>query len=284
VAPGVRLDRFGLARATTVDPRVNVRIALNSRSAVRLATGIYHQAPAASYFDSERGAARLSPMRAAHYVAGFETGRESEGTYIRVETYMKQYRYLPVEDGDAGYLSNGYGSAHGVDLYTQWRREGVELRGTASLTRARRRWTAPGQQERHQMPPGTWSPDFSIPWTAQLLAVVPLASSRSLGVSWRSAAGQPHTPVIGAVDTSHGFAPVFGVLNAERLPRYERLDVSFNWLIPAGDGLVILFAALDNVLGRTNARDYVYSDDYSTRRLVASNAPRSIYAGVTFRR
>jgi vitamin B12 transporter len=284
VSPGVRADRFGIAHATTADPRVNVRIALAPRHAVRLATGVYHQTPAASYFDRLRGASRLSPMRAEHYVAGYEAGREAEGLYLRVEGYVKQYRELPLEAGEVGYTSSGHGSAHGVDTYAQWRREGLELRGSVSWLRATRRWTAPGQQERHDLPDGTWTPDFAIPWSAQMLAVVPLAANRSLGLSWRSAAGRPHTPVVDALATGAGFAPVFGPINSERLPRYERLDTSFNWLVPAGDGVVILFAALDNALGRANARGFVYSADYSTRRLVVSNAPRSIYAGVTFRR
>jgi two-component system LytT family response regulator len=41
---GARVDRFGQAHATTVDPRLNVRIALGRSRAIRYATGIYHQA------------------------------------------------------------------------------------------------------------------------------------------------------------------------------------------------------------------------------------------------
>ncbi len=41
---GARVDRFGNARATTVDPRLNVRVGLGRTRAIRYATGIYHQA------------------------------------------------------------------------------------------------------------------------------------------------------------------------------------------------------------------------------------------------
>ena len=43
---------------------------------IRYATGIYHQAPAASYYDSVRGAT-ASPMRAVHHIIGYETGTRS---------------------------------------------------------------------------------------------------------------------------------------------------------------------------------------------------------------
>jgi hypothetical protein len=94
---GARVDRFGLADATTVDPRLNVRVALGRSRAMRYATGIYHQAPAASYYDQVRGAIRLAPMRAIHHVLGYEAGTEAEGLYLRAEGYVKQYRDLALE-------------------------------------------------------------------------------------------------------------------------------------------------------------------------------------------
>ena len=103
-------------------------------------------------------------------------------------------------------------------------------------------------------------------------------------MSWRSAAGRPHTPILGGVRSVNGVLPLFGPINSERLPRYERLDLSASWALPAAGGAALLFASMDNALGRNNFFEYSYSPDYSSRRPVYSTAPRSFFVGVTFRR
>ena len=223
-------------------------------------------------------------MRALHYVAGYETGRETEGIYVRAEGFVKTYTRLPLEDDVRGYTGDGYGSARGIDLFVQWLSSRLELRGTASFLRARRRWTPVDQRERYDLPDGTWRPDFEIPWWVQVITSVPLSNSMSVSASWRSAAGRPHTPIVDGRAINDGFLPVFGPVNSERLPRYERLDLSASWLVPAGDGVVILFASVDNVLGRANFFDYVYAPDYTSRQPVVNAAPRGVYVGFSFRR
>lgn len=281
---GVRVDRFGTARATTVDPRVNVRIAVGRARAIRYATGIYHQAPAPSYYDSIRGATHLLPMRAVHHVIGYEAGREAEGLYLRVEGYTKRYRDLPLEQDALGYTSEGFGWARGIDLFSQWRSSRFDIRGVASGLSARRRWTPSDQRNRYEIPEGTWRPDFEIPWSASLIATVPVGSGVAVSGSWRAAAGRPHTPIVGAIQTGDRLAPVFGPINSERLPRYERLDAAVSWLVPAGAGAVIFFASIDNMLGRLNFFEYRYTPDYSSRQPVVPTSRRSIYVGATFRR
>lgn len=284
LTPGLRVDRFGHAVATTVDPRLGARLDLGGGGALRLATGMYHQAPSQSYLDRHRGAVRLPPMRAVHYIVGYEAGQQEEGGYVRVEGYRKTYSRLPLEDARLGYTAEGYGSARGVDVFAQWLTAGLELRVSASWVHARRRWTPADQRQRYALPEGTWAPDFDVPWSTQLIANIPVARDKDVGVSWRSAAGRPHTPIVGARETGDGLAPEFGPINSERFPRYERLDVSFNWLVPTGRGITMFFVSLDNALGRANGRDYVYSPDYSSRRIVTSAAPRMFYAGFSFRR
>ena len=281
---GARVDRFGKAGATTVDPRVNVRIAVGRSRAIRYATGIYHQAPAPSYYDRARGTTQLAPMRAVHHIIGYEVGREAEGLYLRVEGYSKRYRDLPLEDDALGYSSDGFGSSRGIDLFSQWRSSRVDLRGTASWLSARRRWTPADQRNRYELPGGTWRPDFEIPWSASLIATVPVGGGVAFSGSWRAAAGRPNTPIVGAIQTGDQFAPVFGAINSERLPRYERVDAAVNWLVPAGAGAVVFFASIDNMLGRLNVFEYRYTPDYSSRQPVVPTSQRSVYVGATFRR
>ena len=107
----------------------------------------------------------------------------------------------------------------------------------------------------------------------------------TIGASWRSAAGRPNTPIIGAtrigrapalvrtLDSARAasnWAPVFRSINSERFPRYERLDLAFSWLVPAGRQAAIAFVSLDNALGRENGHQCAYARDYSSRRLVTN--------------
>lgn len=281
---GARIDYFARGRQWTADPRAGLRVDLPSRQHLRLALGGYHQAPGARYFDSERGAASLRPMAATHYVAGYEFGTLGERTFVRVEAYAKRYRRLPLESDTAGFTSTGYGSAEGLDFFARriWPR--LNLRGSVSLLRAKRRWTPAEQRDRYPLPAGAWSPDFAIPFSWQMVATVPLARGWSAGGTWRTAAGRPFTPAIGGTATPDGYQPIWASINSDRLPRYERLDLSVTWLRSIGTKTMTVFASVDNALGRRNFFEYSYSSDYSERRPITGTSPRSFYIGCSFTR
>jgi hypothetical protein len=276
---GTRVDYFDRGQEWSADPRAGLRVDLASRQHLRFAWGVYHQTPGAKYFDSVRGASALRAMAATHYVAGYERGSLGERTFVRIEAYAKRYRHLPLESDATGFTSDGYGSAQGLDLFARriWPR--LTIRGSASLLRAERRWTAADQQDRYPLPPGTWSPDFAIPFSWQIVASAPLVRGWSTGATWRTAAGRPFTPALGGTATPSGYRPIWAAINSGRLPRYERLDLSVAWMRPVGRQTVTVFASLDNALGRRNFFEYAYSADYSERRPVSSTSPRSVYIG-----
>ena len=161
---GVRLDRFALAAETTADPRLSLLVPAGGAQRVRVAWGLYHQAPPPLYYDRHRGAARLPPMRAAHWVVGYEYGADDDSFAVR----------------------------------------------------------------------------------------------RPRGA---------------------GLEPVFGPINSQRAPRYERLDLSVDVVTEVGRAPVVLFGGVTNVLDRYNVLAYAWSPDYRERRPVTSATPRAIYAG-----
>lgn len=282
---GVRSDYFSSAAAARVDPRINLAIDLGRTGRLRVAWGIYHQAPSPAYFEAIRGAARLKPMAAMHYIAGFETGQADGAAFFRAEVYEKTYRDLPVQDDAAGYVDTGYGTARGVDLYGRRVWHYIDLRASASFVHTARRWTSPDQQDRYPLPEGTWTPDFSIPYTWQVVVNAPVWPTVWLGAAWRTAAGRPDTPAIGATLTPQGYEPIWGPINSERLPRYERVDLSVSYLSTVGlRTSLVVFASVDNVGDHFNFFDNVYSADYSTRHPVAGAAPRSFYVGCSITR
>jgi vitamin B12 transporter len=287
VAPeiGLRQQRFDGAGTWTTDPRLAVAVRLGTQSRVRISWGRYHQGPSPGYFDAERGASRLAPMTATHTIVGYERGDPSERAYLRLEAYSKSYSQLPLEAGMAGFSSSGFGSARGVDLFARKTWSWLDVSLTASLLDATRRWTPPDQRDRYPLPPGEWRPDFAIPFSWQVTASRTISRALSIAAAWRVAAGRPFTPVIGAEPSPEGYVPIWGPINSERLPRYERLDISASVVKAIGArASAVFFASVDNVIGRQNFFEYAYSNDYSARRPVRSASPRAFYVGCSFTR
>ena len=282
---GVRSDYFSTAGAARVDPRASAAIDLGAAGRVRIAWGIYHQAPSPAYFDHVRGANDLKPMTAVHYVAGYETGRLDGAAFFRAEAYDKQYRDLPVQDDEAGYVDTGYGHARGVDFYARRVWHYIDVRASASFVATKRRWTSPDQQDRYPLPSGTWTPDFSIPYTGQVVVNAPVWPTVWLGAAWRTAAGRPITPAVGSIATSDGYEPIWGPINSERLPRYQRIDLSVSYLRRLGAKTSgVFFASIDNLTNHFNFFEYAYSADYTSRHPVASATPRGFYVGCSITR
>ena len=277
---GVRVDRFHLADATTVDPRLSLLIRAGARRRLRLAWGLYRQAAPASYYELARGPVRLLPMRAEHWVAGYESGRADDALQLRAEAYHKRYRNLPIEEG-GGFSSGGYGTAYGVDLSARLRWPGGGAEAVYGWLRAQRRWTSIETPPGIEAAEGTWAPYFEIPHGFRATVEFDLTDTVGVAASWRTASGRPFTPVDGAQLTDGGYVPDWGAINSARTPRYERLDLNLSVLGPFGREGLILFAGVTNVLGRHNVLHYAWSPDFTERRPVTSALPRAIYFGST---
>src|SRR6185436_18388812 len=170
--------------------------------------------------------ARLMPMEAQHFVAGYEYGTETGPLYLRAEAYHKRYSRLPLERSGGGFTNDGYGSAQGIDLFTRGRWRRLEFRVAYSYLRARRRWTPVLESGQYELPAGTWRPAFEIPHTLAAVVNYKLATSWTAGATWRIASGQPFTPILGGVQRPDGYRPLYGAISSERFPRYQRLDLS----------------------------------------------------------
>jgi hypothetical protein len=223
-------------------------------------------------------------MTAHHYIAGYEVGRTDGEAFFRTEAYVKQYDNLPLES-DRGFSSDGYGHAHGVDVFARRVWHFIDVRASASFVSARRRWTPADQRDRYPLPDGTWPPDFAVPFTWQAVINAPVSRSAAVGFGWRTAAGHPFTPVAGAISTHGGYEPIWGPINSGRLPRYSRLDLSVSKMQSFGPRVrAVFFASFDNATNRANVLDYAYSPDYSTRRPIRGASPRTFYIGCSITR
>ena len=278
---GVRVDRFRLAGATTVDPRLSLLVRAGARRRLRVAWGFYRQAAPASYYELARGPVHLAPMRAEHWVAGYESGLADDALQLMAEAFHKRYRNLPLEASSGGFSSGGYGTAYGVDLSARLRWPGGRVEAVYGWLHARRRWTSIETPSGIEPAGGTWAPYFEIPHGFRATVEFELTDTVDVAASWRTASGRPFTPVEGARLAEGGYVPVWGAINSARTPRYERLDLNVSVLGPFGREGLILFAGVTNLLGRHNVLDYAWSPDYTERRPVTSALPRAIYFGST---
>ena len=283
---GARLDRFQALRAWSADPRASVVYALPAKQRLRLAWGMYHQAPAPEYLNRVDGNPALRPMHAQHVVAGYSYGEESGPLYLRVEGYAKKYGSLPLEDAVLNFNDRGSGFARGVDFFLKLA-PSSRWQGWAgySYLQARRLYTPFDDFQRYEIPIAPYRPNFDIPNTIQLVAQHSLSESVSIGASFRVASGKPFTPIVGSFDTPEGFVPLYGAINSQRLPRYERLDSSLSKSYSVAKKVsMILFVGVTNVMNRKNVFAYAYSSDYSQHRPAEGSQGRAVYFGVSFQR
>lgn len=281
---GFRIDRFSHERTTEAAPRVAAVWNISAQHRLRVAWGSYAQGVAPAYYEEFRGSSSLLAMKAQHWVAGYEFASERDPFHARVEVYRKNYVNLPLQGATSGYTSEGVGASRGIDIFArrQWSR--VQLRANYSLLDARRRFTPADQFERFELPDGTWRPDFFVPHTFVVLGNASLTDSLTAGLAWRRASGRPFTPVVGATRTVRGYEPTYGAINSERLPRYERIDVTASLNRSWNGRLAVFFAGVTNLLGRGNFFEYAYSADFKERTPVITSSPRSLYVGVSISR
>jgi outer membrane cobalamin receptor len=280
---GVRADYYNSDQAWTLDPRAAVVLGITPRQRLRFAFGHYHQSPPVPYFDRTSGNPLLPPEEATHAIAGYEIGAPASSSFFRVEAYTKKYTNLPLQSGD-GFDASGYGSAHGVDVYVTHAWPIVTLRANASWLAATRRWTPWDQRNTYPLPPaGTWPPDFDIPYSFEVVSTIRAPHQIAIDTAWRTTAGRPFTPALGATAVDDGYLPVWGDINSQRLPRYERLDVSLTRNVRVASRPAIVFLSVGNVFDRRNVSAYSYSPDYSVRTTVPGGSPRTIYVGITIR-
>ena len=255
---GARGDYHTAIDETVVDPRLSTVLQITEHGGIKLAWGIYHQFPGPQFYDAQAGNPLLGPMRATHYIAGYDYGA---GPWrARIEGYYKEYDHLPLDDVELNYTNGGSGYARGVDLFLKGHLGFCEGRVSYSYLRARRK-------ELDKSVPAP--PDFDITHTVGVVAQFPMPFGMELSTAYRFATGKPYTP-----------AP--GRYNSARVPDYRKWDLAMSKLQSFWPGnFTVFFVSVFNVMDTKNIQDYVYAPDYSERTEVRSYFERSIYFGVS---
>ena len=273
---GLRADGATDLGAVSFDPRLNLTYALSGATQLRLAAGLYSQAPDPETVSVAEGDVGVG--RATHVVAGVL--HEAGGWTFRAEAYRKDYRGLVVErDGDV-WSDQGEGRAHGVDLFARlgtsagrrWDGWAAYSLLSSERTQARRAGEAV-VLDRGPAP-------FDIRHALNLVGKARLWRTLAGGARLRVSSGRPVTPVVGAVRPGPFVLPVEGPVGSERLPAYVRLDLNVSYALSVPRlGTLILFGAANNVLDRANVVGRLYTPDYGSWEPDVTAYRRSVYAG-----
>jgi len=116
LVPGLRFSYSGLSGQRALAPRLRVRYGLPHRTALTLATGIYHQTPLNRYVVAHPDNRSLRAERSAHLIGGV-THQLSDDLTATVEAYYKRLDDLiiPAGAGGSGLTNHGTGWSTGLD-------------------------------------------------------------------------------------------------------------------------------------------------------------------------
>ena len=228
MTPGVRLDRYGIARETLLSPRFSARLDATPRLALTFAAGVYRQPPSLFVLSLTPGNRGLKTQTAVHLVGGVEW-LARENLRVRLEAYRKNYNDLTVQPlrptqnfaSDGNYFNTGSGAAEGFEVSAQKSLTGF-FSGQASygFTRSRRRFTEGGVE---------FPSDFERPHQLTLIGVTRFHGF-AVAAKYRVASGLPYTRRTPVTTPTNPFVFIQRVaresdINALRLPNFASLDL-----------------------------------------------------------
>jgi hypothetical protein len=277
-----RLPAVGKSQATVVlEPRLEIQYALDARSRLSLTAGWYHQPPAPEDTSSVFGNPDLGLARGLHLSLA-ERVELSARLSVEVVAYAKRLTDLPVRSPlpapavAESLVASGDGRSYGVQMMLR-HAPSRSWSGWITWTISRsERGAAGGELRRFE---------YDQPHVLALVLTRYLGSW-TLGTRFRYATGSPRTPVIGASYDllADRYEPIFGPLQASRLPAFAQLDLRADYGIGLGRG-VRLSMYLDalNVLGRRNAEDIAYGPDFRERAFL-TGIPSLLLVGARLER
>jgi outer membrane receptor protein involved in Fe transport len=182
-----------------------------------------------------------------------------EGIKLGIDGFYKHMydRVVSVSLGQPPYFENdGVGRVYGVELSARVDPRG-RFFGYLSYTLSR--------SERKDHPGEQWQLfDFDQTHILTVSAVYRLGRGWEAGLTFRLVSGNPETPIDGSsLNVITGQAsPLFGRLNSERSPMFNRLDVRIEKQWKFTDWSLALYLDVQNVYNEANSEGRVYDFEY----------------------
>ncbi len=272
IIPGVRVDSYRTTKEWHVGPRLAFRLAPDSSTVYRLATGLYYQPPSGQQTSEAFGNPSLKSPRAIHFNLGWEKDfkeNSSNGSTLSLGGFYKVLDQLVVRSTsqvDRGgllvsenYNNLGTGTIFGTEV--SWKYTFSEGTVGANYTFSQSRRKQPGQDE--------FPSAFDQTHNLNLLASYrPAGWDRWIFTSrFRFVSGSPLTPVIGGYfDADQDvYVPVRGPFYSQRKEPFTQFDLrsEYKWIYDTW--ILAFYADIQNVLNQKNVESVDYSYDYSQR-------------------
>ena len=220
-------------------PRTTLSYIPNKQWQFSLVTGRYSQTAEDDILAQSNKALKQSTAR--HAILSMQY--KSASSMLRIEPYYKKYSHLPLLHQSA-YLSDGYGTSIGIDVYVEHRSINSRLTTTMAYSF--------NDSERLYM-------DDSEPCAPNF------ASRHNLRLTAKYNFGKFFVGIADSYATGRHF------INGTT-PHYNSLDVNLTYLLSPK---VIIYSSLNNVLGRTNIFRYD-----AAGKGITSSRDRFFYIGV----
>jgi hypothetical protein len=263
VVPGIRADWYRTLSRWTVDPRLSARWDLSRLTALKAGVGLFQQPPAPDESAPPFGTSGLLAPRALHVSAGGErrfgfAEIDLTGFWKSLDRLVVRNPLSAVSSSAPIYVNDGTGRIYGAEVLLK--AKGERAFGWIAYTYQRSfRTDGPGQPERRF--------DFDQPHIFTAVGTWMFARAWSAGFRYRFVSGNPTTPVDGSIfdATSGVYVPIYGAVNAERLPAFSQVDVRVDrtWTYPRWK--LSAFLDVQNATNRGNVEGYTYSFDYAEK-------------------
>ena len=268
---GLRYSYDNYLRKSYVDPRVGVEWEWSADTLLSAAWGTYNQFPDREQVIRDWGNPGLLRQRSTATTLGVTQRLDRDWSW-KLDLYNKQFSDLVVADPTQNYINAASGTSRGVEILIR-REPTSRLSGYLSLTMSKSKRT-------NDLTGQTFPFDYDQPVIAHLVATWKQSERWQYGLQWSYHTGAPFTPIVGTGLYPDGrVRPIYGGLNSERLPAYQRLDLRVdNFVTPNFSW----YAELINAYAAKNVAGYTYNADYTVRTPVYQ-LPLLLSIGVQYR-
>jgi hypothetical protein len=243
-----------------LEPRLRIVYRTATDWELSAATGRYHQLPELLEIAPGVGNPDLKHSKSDHYVLG--VARLYSGWSWKAEAYYKEMWDLALalsEDSDAdfrrNYSNDATGEAYGVELFLN-----------KDLTKNWYGWISLSLSETRRVDERTGMErdfDYSKPLIFNIVGNRESDNGQWLfGFKWSLQSGSLYTPIVDVKPNKENpdvMEPVYGELNSERMPTYQRLDLRLERKFDPLWGEWSWYVDLINTFNRENIEGYYYA-------------------------
>jgi hypothetical protein len=248
--PGVRYERNEFNSKDYVSPRFSATCALDPRTQLSLAAGLYHQAPAIAVIVADPVNESLNNEKSVHLILGL-TRTLADDLKVTVEGYYKSFDDLLVrQDRTTARRTNaGDGWASGIDV-SLVKRFVDKFYGQINYSYA--------QSKRNDHDgSGEYNADFNQPHIFNILAGYELNEEWSFSAKWKYATGRPADSYILHADIFNNpsfvrYSKEITGNNGRRLDDFHTLNIRVDYRKQLGRCALVTFVDVMNVYDRLN--------------------------------